>query len=375
MDEIVEFRRELHQFPELSGCEEATARRIIDKIQAFQPDELHTAIGGNGIIASFFGKTEGPELLFRSELDALPIEETNDFDYQSRNHGIAHKCGHDGHMAILVGLAKQLCNNPIHRGRVHLLFQPAEETGEGASMMLEDAKFPPIHPDYAFALHNLPGYPKHQVLCKAGTFTPAVRSLIISLYGKTAHAAEPENGINPSMAIAKMINSTANLNQVNPTDEDFFLITPVHILVGEKAYGVSAGYGELHLTIRCWSNEKMQRFSDQLLSKFQEIARSEGLLLQTEWTNNFAANDNNRMAVDQIRDAVTQLGITYREMSAPLKWGEDFGCFTQQYPGAMFGLGAGIDTPALHNPDYDFPDELIATGVSIFNTIVGRFLR
>lgn len=375
LEDIIEFRRYLHRFPELSGSEDVTASRVIGRVHSCCPTALHTGIGENGLIATFSGKEPGPELLFRAELDALPIEEVNEFEHRSCKPGIAHLCGHDGHTAILVGLANALYGKPIKRGKVHLLFQPAEETGEGARAMLDDPAFPNIQPDYVFALHNLPGYPMHQVLCKTATITPAVRSLIIRLSGKTAHAAEPENGINPSMAIAQMLNLTASINRPDPEEADFFLLTPVHISVGEKAYGVSAGYGELHLTIRCWTNDKMEQFSSELLNSFQVIANKEKLQMTSAWTNNFSANENNEKAVEMIKEATALCGLAYQELKTPLKWGEDFGYFTQRFPGAMFGLGAGMDSPALHNPDYDFPDEIIITGISIFDTIIEKQLR
>lgn len=375
LDEIREFRRELHRFPELSGREDVTASRVIKMIHPLRPDELHVEIGENGLIATFSGVEPGPELLFRAELDALPIEEENTFKHRSCKPGISHKCGHDGHMAILVGLAYMLRDKPIKKGKVHLLFQPAEEIGAGASAMLNDPKFPKIKPDFAFALHNLPGYPMHQVLCKSGSFTPAVRSLIVKLYGKTAHAAEPENGINPSMGIAKMLNLTYSLNQPDPASSDFFLLTPVHIHVGEKAYGVSAGYGEVHFTIRCWTNKGMEQKSEELLEALRVIAEKEKLKMETKWTNNFSANENDEKAVEIIQEAAVRCGFDFQHLETPLKWGEDFGYFTQRFPGAMFGLGAGLKTPALHSPDYDFPDELIASGILMFDRIIDSQLR
>ncbi len=170
IDELIKLRKDLHCNPELSGKEKNTSAKIKNFISQFNPDEVISNIGGNGIAFIFKGKEEGKTILFRSELDALPISEQNDFEYKSSVENVSHKCGHDGHMTILSGLASLLKNKKPDRGKVVLLFQPAEETGEGAAKVLEDKKFEQINPDYVFALHNLPGYPAGSVVIKNGNF-------------------------------------------------------------------------------------------------------------------------------------------------------------------------------------------------------------
>ena len=140
--------------------------------------------------------------------------------------------------------------------------------------------------------------------------------------------------------------------------------------MGEKAYGVSAGEGEVHLTLRAWTEERMTQLTQQLLEKIESICNTQGLTFSHSWTDSFQANINNTTAVKIIQDAAEKLSFNYQEMSTPLKWGEDFGAITQRYNGAFFGLGAGENVPALHNPDYDFPDELIEKGLAMFYEIL-----
>lgn len=165
-DSLVRLRKELHQHPEVSGKEIETSRRILSFLENYQPAELITELGTTGVMAIYKGKKAGKTVLFRCELDALPTEETNDFEHRSLNNGVSHKCGHDGHMAILCGLAAELHQNKPKSGTVVLLFQPAEEDGSGAQKVLLDPKFATIQPDYVFALHNLPGFPRHQIVVK-----------------------------------------------------------------------------------------------------------------------------------------------------------------------------------------------------------------
>lgn len=366
---LVNFRRQLHAKPELSGQEIKTAEMIKETIADYYPDNLLEGLGGNGLLAQFDHSAEGPTLLFRAELDALPIQEINDFHYRSNTDGVSHKCGHDGHMAILLGLAERLKNSPKVKGSSLLLFQPAEETGAGAQAVLKDARMKQMKADMAFALHNLPGFPLGAVILRKGAFTASVRSLILKLEGKTSHAAEPEKGINPAKAIAEIIQQIMPMSQPDTQDERFALITPVSIRMGEIAYGVSAGAGEIHLTLRAWSPAVMQDLADQIIHTSKQISETYGLNFSFDWTNEFKANFNDELSVDIIQEAAEQLGLELIFLDGPIKWGEDFGAFTQKLPGAMFGLGSGTEHPALHNPDYDFPDELIPIGVQLFQTI------
>ncbi len=181
--QLIQLRRWLHAYPELSGFETKTAAHLIAYIEKLQPDKIVSNIGGNGFLVLFDSGKPGQSILFRSELDALPIQEVNKFAYRSVTDGISHKCGHDGHATILCGLAEKLAMRRSLSGKVYLLFQPAEETGEGAKLVSDDAKFD-IQPDYVFAFHNIPGYKKGTIVLKEGLFSAAVSSIIIKLIGQ-----------------------------------------------------------------------------------------------------------------------------------------------------------------------------------------------
>lgn len=368
--QLTELRHDLHQNPELSGLEFATAIRIVSFLKEYKPSQIIHSIGETGVIAVFNGKTLGPSTLLRCELDALPIQEINDFSYKSKIKEVSHKCGHDGHMAILCGVATLLSDKNNFSGTVYLLFQPAEEDGEGAKRVLNDLLFKEIKPDFVFALHNLPGFPLGQIVVKNNTFSCAVNSMIIELFGKTAHAAEPQNGTNPALAIAEIITSFNNKIQSDISKNDYCLITPIYINMGKKAYGVSAGFGEIHFTIRSNSNQNMDEIENELLACVDTIAKQTELSSKISWTQQFRANDNNLEAVSIIRRAAVINSYDLLEKQTPFSWGEDFGLFTEHFQGAMFGLGSGENRPALHNPDYDFPDELIPIGVKMFNEII-----
>ena len=369
-------RQELHRQPELSGQEFQTAGKLARWLHQLQPSILLEGIGGTGLIALFDSGNQGPTILFRSELDALPILEANQFEHRSVKEGVSHKCGHDGHMTILLGLAQAIAQKPPLRGRVLLLFQPAEEIGAGAERMLNDPRFEQILPiDFAFAVHNLPGFPMGQVIVKKGPFTASVQSLIIRLEGKTAHAGEPENGISPALAIAEILQESKRLSVPDPQSPDFAILTPVHLHMGEIAYGTAAGYGEVHLTIRTWTEPAMEKLSRYLLEYLSKLVARHNLGLSTEWTDIFRATRNEAEAVAHVIRAAKELGLNTQQQELPFRWGEDFGAFTQRFRGALLGLGAGVHCPALHSPDYDFPDELLEPGIHLFRTLVDNILE
>lgn len=365
LNEIVNLRRTLHRYPELSNKEVETPKRIIEYIRTLNPDQIIEGVGGKSVLVVFGKTAEAKTIVVRCELDALPIQEINDFSYKSVYEGISHKCGHDGHMAIIAGLAHQLHVDPIDNLNVILLFQQAEEVGSGAQDVLNDERFLEIKPDYVLALHNIPGYNMHQIVTKSGPFTPSVISMIIYLDGKTSHAAEPENGINPALAVSKIIAAAADL-EINEDSEKMQLLTPVQIELGEEAFGISAGHAVMRFTLRAWTDEVLQNLKTEFSNQVIQIALYDKLAVKIEWDQSFSSNFNDKEIVEILNISAKELGLDVLCKEYPFKWGEDFGLFTQHYKGALFGLGAGLETPSLHNPDYDFPDELIDTGVKMF---------
>ncbi len=373
-DKLIALRHDVHMHPEVSGAERETAARIVRFLEALAPDALMTGLGGHGVLATFDSGQPGPAVLFRCELDALPIVETNTFAHASRNAGVSHKCGHDGHMAIQCGLAEALAAKRPARGKVYLLFQPAEETGAGAEAVLLDPRFAEIKPDMAIAVHDMPGYPIGTVALKDGTITASVSGLAIRLQGRTSHASQPEQGLNPALAIAELLTKTDALNLNDPSSPDFRLITPVHVSIGTPhAFGVTAGDGELQLTLRGWDDARLEALRERIKTLAVEIAGQHELHVAFESMQTFRANNNDPAVNALVRAGASDAALTVLTLSEPVKGGEDFGLFSARFPCALVLLGAG-DTTALHSPDFDFPDALIEPGVRLVNAIARRVL-
>ncbi|MGY6558797.1 MAG: amidohydrolase [Nitritalea sp.] len=369
-DRLRNLRRELHQQPEVAGEESQTAEYILSFFEKLGPDHTLEALGGKGLAFVFKGEHPGPRSLFRAELDGLPIRETNTFSHASKDPEKGHLCGHDGHMAIVCGLGEQLAAQRPETGEVVLLFQPAEETGEGAQAILADEKFESLGPiDAAFALHNLPGYPLHEVVLKKNSFAAASVGMIIELSGKTAHAAHPEDGLSPAEAMSKTI---VALQYLPDAMKKFSLVTVVHAQLGSRAFGTTPGEATLMLTLRAYEDETLKQLRDYSEKLAHSIADSYGLGCEVDWVENFAATQNHPKAWEQVNETAKSLRLSTKHIRIPFRWSEDFGVFSAEMPTVLFGLGAGEKLAQLHAPTYDFPDELIPTGVALFEGVVRR---
>ena len=367
--EISKLRKQLHQAPEISGKEKYTSRKIKSYFEALSPDEIVEDLGTHGLAIVFNGKDKGPSTLFRAELDALPITENNDFNYKSNIPGVAHSCGHDGHMAILCGIGLTISKQRPKKGRVILLFQPAEETGMGAKEVIESPHYQKIKPDYAFALHNLPGYPLGEVVLKEGAFTAASKGMIIALKGKTSHAAHPEDAISPANAICQLISGLQELPKQMP---GFSLVTIIHAQLGEVAFGTTPGEAKVMATLRTFDNDIMTSLTERACSISRKIAADQGLKCSISFTEEFQVVENDTDAGELVNEAVEHLKLAKRHAHEPFRWSEDFGVLSATTQSYLFGLGSGKNHPQLHENSYDFPDELLPIGVDIFCAIIQR---
>lgn len=365
---LVALRHELHQTPELSGEEVQTADRMAAELTALGADRIWRGLGGHGVAAEFTGHENGPTVLLRCELDGLPIREISDLPYQSTIPGKGHLCGHDGHMVSMLGVAMRLAGRP-QKGRVILLFQPAEETGAGARTVIDDPRWPEIRPDFAFAYHNVPGRPLGEVGLRQGPGNCASRGLQILFEGKSSHAAAPEDGVSPGAAMAALMAELPALSHGSVGDEDFSLATLTHAKLGAPTFGIAPADGELRVTLRSMTNERMDALMQESLQRVKK--HSKGLTVEILWHDVFRAVVNDAHATDIARSAAGTLGQQSLEMPSPMRWSEDFGRFGDDgAKSALLYLGAGTDHPQLHNPDYDFPDALIAIATDLFCQIL-----
>ncbi|MFH1865183.1 MAG: amidohydrolase [Candidatus Eisenbacteria bacterium] len=365
--DAIELRRELHRTAELSGGEAHTAEIVREYLSALAPKAVLTGLGGHGVAAVYDGAGSGPRVMVRCELDALPIPEAADRADASETPGVSHKCGHDGHMAIVASLAALLHEKPPARGSVVLLFQPAEETGAGARLVLDDPAFSEIRPQVALALHNVPGYPLGSVLLRDGVFASTARSLLVKLEGRTSHAAEPDRGLSPVSALAEILSIWPTARH---SVKSMALVTVVHARLGEPALGTSPGKAIAIATLRAQSNGVMERLAERCQYLAERSAEAHGLSVRSEWLEEFPCTGSDPSVNRVVERAALDAGLTVEHLADPFAWTDDFGHFTDEIGGAMFGFGSGERNASLHHPDYVFPDELIPMGADLFRRIV-----
>tara|TARA_R110001583_G_scaffold41483_3_gene131999 strand:+ start:6731 stop:7921 length:1191 start_codon:yes stop_codon:yes gene_type:complete len=375
-------RKEIHKHPELSNQEVETAKRIKSYFLDLNPSNIIEGIGGTGVAFEYVGSQyiptqnaslpEQPTLMLRCELDALPIQEINNFEHKSVNDHVSHKCGHDGHMAIISEVGRFLSKNELLNGRVILLFQPAEEIGAGAIGVVKDPLFINIAPDFVFALHNLPGKPLGEVYVKPGIFNFASQGIIIQLDGVESHAAHPEDGVSPAIALCKIIQRLNNLPQIFKTlDDEYISVTIISAQMGGANFGTSPGSATVMATLRTSSNELMDRMYAKAELIINEIANEERIKSNISKEDVFSTCTNTKLGYDLVTAACSKAKVNCTTINEPYRWSEDFGRLLESAKeGAMFTIGAGVDSPQLHNPDYDFPDELTSIASSVFIELI-----
>ena len=386
LQKIIALRHELHEYPELSMHETETKHRLMNFLEA--NTSLAVVDCGKWFYASRY--VEGTKAIaFRADMDALPIDEginlhvddtkitafradidtpsTNEkknLPYASKNPGVSHKCGHDGHCAALCGFGLELENIDIKRS-VYLIFQHAEETGQGARECANLLRERSISEIYAF--HNWSGWPEKSIVLRDGLCQCSSAGLTIKFTGKTSHASEPDKGINPAYSIAKLISEIESFKQ--KYSERKILCTIINMKLGEKNFGISPGEGELSLTLRAEREDDMRTFRNAVVKLAENLARENLLQVEVSSCDYFPETLSDKACVERVRTAAKNLGLKVIEMPEAIRASEDFGFYTKQIHGAIFYVGNGESYPAIHTGNYDFNDEILASSVDVFTEI------
>lgn len=378
---IIETRHHLHQYPELSEIEHDTSFYINEWLVELGGCEVISQLGSmrTGICAVFSGVSDGPVIGLRSELDALAINEDSDLPHKSCRSGIAHMCGHDGHMATLLAVASDLRARPIEKGKVVLIFQPAEETGTGAQALIEDDRFRDLEIDLIFGLHNIPKAPMGQVIMRKGTFAAASLGAIISFNGETSHSGYPEHGRSPVGLVSELLRTIENQGSLGPRLKDWarYIISSVHL--GEVGhgpnFGVSPGEATVMMILRAYENEDMALLKSELESFLKKASAIHKIEFSLTYHEPYNATKSDDQVMDELLALAEKKSWDFQLKETPFRWSEDFGRYTEKYKGAFFGLGSGAGQPQLHNSDYDYPDELIPLGAKVYRDIIDNYLK
>ncbi|TMV44177.1 amidohydrolase [Paenibacillus mesophilus] len=370
--ELVEFRRDLHRYPELSMQESETAAKVAEQLRAMG-FEIKTGVGGHGIVADLAGAKPGKTIALRADMDALPIEEESGEPFASQRPGVMHACGHDAHTTMLLGAARILMEQKEQiQGTVRFLFQSAEEINRGARLMIEEGALDGV--DEIFGLHNLPTLAAGKVATRYGSLMGSVDRFEILLTGKGGHGAIPDQSIDPVVAASAIVTGlqTAVSREISPFDP---VVVTVGSLQAGDTYNVIPHRASMVGTIRTFAphvqatmKERITRIAGQIAEAYRCKAEVE----YTEMTPVLVSADDSVAHVE--RTVEEAIGADNRIEAAPTLAGEDFSLYLQKVPGCFFWLGSGPREGAersygLHHPKFRIEEECLPLGASLLAAI------
>lgn len=369
-EEMKGWRRHLHAHPELEfDCHE-TAAFVVARLKEFGVDEIHEGIAKTGVVAIINGQGEGPTVGLRADMDALPMDETSGVEYASEVEGMMHACGHDGHTTMLLGAAKYLAETRKFSGRVALMFQPAEEEGGGGEVMVQEGVMDRFDVKEVYALHNVPGIPFGEFHTMPGPIMAAVDTFRVDIQGKGGHGAYPQDTVDPVVAAVAMVNAIQTIVSRNHDTRQEAVVSVTQIHAG-SVNNVIPDLGMIEGTIRTFDKEVQAMIHRRLDEIVKGTAAAYGLSAKLVLDIGYPATVNSTQqtafAADVARDVAGDAAVNDAqgmEMGA-----EDFSYMLEARPGSYLFLGAG-EGAGLHNPAFDFNDEIAPIGASFFARLV-----
>jgi amidohydrolase len=370
--EITAWRRDFHENPELLYEVHRTAGIVSDKLKQFGCDEVVTGIGRTGVVAVIKGKTDksGKVIGIRADMDALPIEEATGAPHQSKIRGAMHACGHDGHTAILLGAAKYLAETRNFDGTAVMIFQPAEEGGAGAEAMLKDGLLERFGVQEVYGLHNMPGIPVGNFALRPGPLMAAADRFDIQIEGKGGHAARPHEGIDTLLVACQVVTALQSIvaRNVNPLES---AVVSVCSIQAGNTFNVIPQHARLLGTVRTLTDEVRDLCETRIRAVVESVCAAYGATVKIEYNRGYPVTRNHPEQADFLARIAAQVGGEGAVDAdvTPLMGAEDFSYMLEQRPGAYIFLGNG-NTAGVHHPAYDFNDEAIPYGVSLWAKVV-----
>ena len=373
LPEITEWRRDLHQHPEILFDTHRTAAMVAEKLRAFGCDEVVEGIGRTGVVGLIHGRGTGTRTIgLRADMDALPIQEQTGLDYASKTPGAMHACGHDGHTAMLLGAAKYLSETRNFDGRVAVIFQPAEEGGGGGREMCADGMMDRFGIEEVYGMHNWPGQPLGAFAIRPGAFFAATDVFDITLEGKGGHAAKPQDAIDTTLMGAHLVTALQSIVSRNADPTLNIVVSVTSFETSSKAFNVLPQRVALRGTVRTM-DPSMRDLAERRLSEISAgVAATFGGTARVDYQRNYPVMVNHAEQTEFAAEVARAVSGECAE--APLVMGgEDFAFMLEERPGAYILVGNG-DTAPVHHPEYNFNDEAIPAGCSWWAEIVERRL-
>ena len=371
-DELTRWRRDIHAHPELGFEENRTAEIVARKLKEFGC-EVHTGVGKTGVVGVLRAGKSKRSIGLRADMDALPIVEANSFAHRSAHRGAMHACGHDGHTTMLLAAAQYLSQSRRFDGTVHFIFQPAEEGLGGAQAMIADGLFERFPCDAIFGMHNRPGLPMGKFAVRSGPMMAGGAFFDIDITGKGAHGARPETGVDPIVVAAHLTTALQTIvaRNVAPVATAVVSVTMIH---AGDAYNVIPHTARLSGTVRAFSRDVMAQVERSMQRIVETGARMFGAEAKVDFRFIFSPTINNADEAEFAAQICNEVVGTENVVRDPplIMASEDFSFMLEKVPGCYFniGNGAGEGSCEVHNPGYDFNDEALPLGATVFARIV-----
>ncbi|MGN6549881.1 MAG: M20 aminoacylase family protein [Pararhizobium sp.] len=373
--EIAEWRRSLHRRPEILFEVHETAAFVKEKLEAFGVDEVVTGLGRTGVVGLIRGKRDGGRTIgLRADMDALPITEETGSPWASETPGRMHACGHDGHIAMLLGAAKYLAETRNFAGSVAVIFQPAEEGGGGGDEMVRDGMMERFGIEEVFGMHNLPGLPVGHFGTRKGPIMAATDEFTVTIAGRGGHAAMPNRTVDPIVIGAEIVGALQTIASRSADPIGSVVVSVTKFNAG-FAHNVIPQAAELAGTVRTLTPDMRDLAEERLRALVEGLAAAHGARATIHYHRNYPVTFNHEGPTDFAAKAAAAIagpGNVTTEIP-PMMGGEDFSYMLEARPGAFVFIGNG-DTAGLHHPAYDFNDEVIPHGVSYWVRIAEEAL-
>ncbi|MFO1116409.1 MAG: M20 aminoacylase family protein [Beijerinckiaceae bacterium] len=374
-DEVAAWRQDFHQHPELLFEVHRTAGVVAEKLKEFGCDEVVTGIGRTGVVGVIKGrKGDGPTIGLRADMDALPIPEATSVAYKSKNPGLMHACGHDGHTAMLLGAAQYLTETRNFAGTAVVIFQPAEEGGGGGREMVADGVMERFGVKQVYGMHNAPGVPVGVFAIRKGALMASADRFEVEITGRGGHAAKPNECIDPIVAGSQIVNALQTIasRTVDPIDSVVVSVTQFH---AGTANNIIPQTARLTGTIRALKNETRALAKKRFHDIVDGVAALNGCEAKIDFEDGYPVTVNHAEETDFAVKVAREVAGADRVMAdmPPVMGAEDFSYMLEARPGAFIFIGNGA-TAGLHHPQYDFNDQAIPLGVSYWARLVENAL-
>ena len=369
-DEIAVWRRDFHENPELLFDVHRTAGIVAEKLKEFGCDEVVTGLGRTGVVAVIKGRTNnsGKVIGLRADMDALPIEEATDVPHKSKVPGKMHACGHDGHTAMLLGAAKYLAETRNFDGTAVMIFQPAEEGGGGGDEMVKDGLMERFGVQEVYGLHNMPGIPVGAFAIRPGPMMAAADRFDIFIEGKGGHAARPHDCIDTVLVTAHVITALQSIVARNVDPLESAVISTCMVKTGDT-YNVIPQTAHLQGTVRTLTEEVRDLCETRIKAVVEATCAAFGAKATVDYRRGYPVTMNDPERTTFMAEVAAAVGQGVDTTVAPLMGAEDFSYMLNERPGAYIFMGNG-DTAGVHHPAYDFNDDAIPYGVSLWAKII-----